>query len=521
VNTSNVADMTVVKQDQPAQVTGTVTISVTLPDGFANGAEKAYITHTHDNRNYYYEGTIAKNNENKDVLTFENPNGFSTFAVSLANETPVTEVKLDRSILNMNVGDTGTLSATALPTYAVDRTVTWSSNNPDVAAVDQNGVVTAKKAGTATITASSNGKTATCSITVYNVYATGVTLNKTSLTLEAGESETLTAAVAPSNTTDKTVTWKSSDETVATVQGGVVTAVGAGTATITVSTTNVKTATCVVTVPAATTGDEGDDNTTPPAGNEGDNTTPPAGNEGDNTTPPAGNEGDSTTPPAGNDDKKDEGTDGTQTPEGQTPNTPAEPDTKPDTEPDTKPEPEPEDLSFTDVKDGQWFAPAVNWAAGQKIALGVSDKERVFAPNQGCTRAQVITFLWRAAGSPVVDSGTKFTDVKADAYYAQAVAWAVSKGITNGTSATTFSPDKVCTRAQVVTMLYRLGGEQVTEGTTFTDVSTSSYAYDAIVWAQAKGVAKGDGTGKFAPNQTCTRAQIAQFLYNYNNVIGF
>jgi hypothetical protein len=73
----------------------------------------------------------------------------------------------------------------------------------------------------------------------------------------------------------------------------------------------------------------------------------------------------------------------------------------------------------------------------------------------------------------------------------------------------------------VVTMLYRLGGEQVTEGTTFTDVSTSSFAYDAIVWAQAKGVAKGDGTGKFAPNQTCTRAQIAQFLYNYNNVIGF
>ncbi|MBO5280595.1 MAG: Ig-like domain-containing protein, partial [Clostridia bacterium] len=167
----------------------------------------------------------------------------------------VTGVTLNKSSATLTEGDTLTLTATVAPTNATNKNVTWKSSDTTVATVS-NGVVTAKKAGTATITvATADGnKTATCTVTVKakTISVTGVTLNKTSATLTEGDTLTLTATVAPTNATNKNVTWKSSDTTVATVSNGVVTAKKAGTATITVMTADgSKTATCTVTVKAA------------------------------------------------------------------------------------------------------------------------------------------------------------------------------------------------------------------------------------------------------------------------------
>lgn len=162
--------------------------------------------------------------------------------------TPVTSVTLDRSTATLKAGQTITLTATVKPDDATDKTVVWSSSDTDIATVE-NGVVTAVKVGTATITASSGDKFATCTITVEAIPVTSIALNRTSITLKAGESFTLTATVGPSDATDRTVTWTSSDKTVATVSDGVVSAIRVGTSTITARAGD-KTATCIVTVEA-------------------------------------------------------------------------------------------------------------------------------------------------------------------------------------------------------------------------------------------------------------------------------
>ena len=135
-------------------------------------------------------------------------------------------------------------------------------------------------------------------------------------------------------------------------------------------------------------------------------------------------------------------------------------------------ETEPEN-PFTDISKSDYFYDAVLWAADKGITSGVTDT--LFAPNVSCTRAQMVTFLWRANGSPVVDYAMNFTDVPADAYYADAVRWAVSKGITCGTSATTFAPDMTVTRSQTVTFLYRAAGTPAVSGGSFADVDANAY----------------------------------------------
>jgi hypothetical protein len=176
-----------------------------------------------------------------------------------------------------------------------------------------------------------------------------------------------------------------------------------------------------------------------------------------------------------------------------------------------------EQKDFEDVNEGDWFYDAVYMAASLGITNGTGTDHYVFSPNVSCTRGQIVTMLYRLAGSPtVLSTSTKFTDVATGSYYEKAVAWAVAEGITNGTSATTFSPNAPCTREQVAAFLYRFSGEKTTAtSTTFKDVSTGSYAYEAICWAQSTGVAKGMGNGCFSPKTTCTRAQIAQFICNY------
>ena len=167
---------------------------------------------------------------------------------------------------------------------------------------------------------------------------------------------------------------------------------------------------------------------------------------------------------------------------------------------------------FTDVHAEDYYYDAVLWAAQKGITGGMSDT--LFAPNAACTRAQIVTFLWRAAGSPEPKALSSFADVPADAYYARAVAWAVENGITEGTSDTTFAPGTICTRAQGAAFLYRAAGSPAVSGSAaFTDVPIDAYYADAAAWAEQKGITGGIGNGLFGPHNNCTRAQIVTFLY--------
>ena len=168
---------------------------------------------------------------------------------------------------------------------------------------------------------------------------------------------------------------------------------------------------------------------------------------------------------------------------------------------------------FVDVKEGVYYYDAVLWAVEQKITSGTS--ATTFSPDTSCTRAQMVTFLWRAAGSPKVENGKNpFTDVKADAYYYDAVLWAVEKGVTSGTSATTFSPDATVTRGQTVTFLYRNAGSPEVSGTMpFTDVEADAYYAKAVQWAVQQKITTGTSETTFSPMSDCTRGQIVTFLY--------
>ena len=167
---------------------------------------------------------------------------------------------------------------------------------------------------------------------------------------------------------------------------------------------------------------------------------------------------------------------------------------------------------FTDIPAGAYYEDAVVWAVGRNITTGMS--AAAFDPNGSCTRAQIVTFLWRAAGSPEPKTMKGFDDVASNAYYAKAVAWAVENGITEGTSDTTFSPDATCSRAQIVTFLWRANGSPAASGNSaFTDVASDAYYAAAVIWAEKNDITGGIGGGRFGSNNNCTRAQIVTFLY--------
>lgn len=167
---------------------------------------------------------------------------------------------------------------------------------------------------------------------------------------------------------------------------------------------------------------------------------------------------------------------------------------------------------FVDVKTGDYFYDAVQWAVGKGITNGTSAE--TFSPEAPCTRAQIVTFLWRAAGSPVVNYAMDLSDVAGDAYYAEAVRWALSEGITTGTSDHTFSPDAVCTREQAVTFLWRAAGSPAVSGeSAFEDVGADAYYARAVAWAAQNGVTNGISQALFGTGSDCTRAQIVTFLY--------
>lgn len=172
-------------------------------------------------------------------------------------------------------------------------------------------------------------------------------------------------------------------------------------------------------------------------------------------------------------------------------------------------------IVFTDVPDKAYYKGAVDWAVSKNITKGTSDT--TFDPNVTCTRAQMITFLWRASGSPVSTSKTcAFEDLNSGSYYYDAVLWATENGITSGTSDTTFSPDDTVTRSQIIAFLWRADGSPATDASNpFGDVNKTAYYYKAVLWAAKNAITSGTGDNTFSPDAPCTRAQIVTFLYRY------
>ena len=169
---------------------------------------------------------------------------------------------------------------------------------------------------------------------------------------------------------------------------------------------------------------------------------------------------------------------------------------------------------FVDVPATAYYYDAVLWAAMEGITSGTT--ATTFSPNNPCTRAQMATFLWRAAGSPEpVGTPHPFTDIPTDAYYAKAVQWAYEKGITGGTSATTYSPDESCTRAQMATFLWRNAESQTPVSSTnqFADIPADTYYAVAVQWAYEQKITSGTSVTTFSPDDPCTRAQMVTFLY--------
>lgn len=174
--------------------------------------------------------------------------------------------------------------------------------------------------------------------------------------------------------------------------------------------------------------------------------------------------------------------------------------------------PAPAPVNFTDVMSGAYYYDAVQWAVAQGITNGTGANG--FSPDAPCTRGQIVTFLWRAAGSTISYGDINFADVQPTDYYFNAVRWAVEQGITNGTGANTFDPNAACTRAQAVTFLYRYANSPAASGVNvFADVPADAYYADAVRWAVANQITNGTGAASFSPDGICTRGHIVTFLY--------
>lgn len=504
-----------------ATIEKAVEIQLSAPDATTPYQERKLIETTADASNF----TVSSPYQLKKQTEY---NGTYIYAF-----IPVTSVTLAPETLSIEEGKTAGLTATISPANATTQQHSWASENGKIAKAYGETLNTAKVTaigvGKTTITYTIGGKEASCEVTVTprTISVESITLNKPQLSLVKGATETLTATVLPTTATDKTVIWESGDTAVATVKDGIVTAVAAGNATITAK-AGEKTATCAVTVTNPS-------NSGSSSGGGGSSTPRYAVTVPDKTengslsvssknakkgsdvtvtaTPDKGYEVDDIVAKDAKGNKltlKDNG-DGTYTF-----TMPASKVTVTAAFAEKKAEPIVPEKLFADVSADDYYYEAVKWASENGVTGGIG--ENLFGANLPCTRAQIVTFLWRAAGSPEPKGMSGFVDVSADAYYAKAVAWAVEEGIVSGTSATTFSPDAVCTRAQSVAFLYRAFGEKVNKAAGFSDVSADAYYADAVAWAVENGVASGIGGGLFAPDQDCARGQIVAFLYRaYQN----
>ena len=504
-----------------ATIANAVEIQLSAPDATTPYQERKLIETTADANNF----TVSSPYQLKKQTEY---NGTYIYAF-----IPVTSVTLTPETLSIEAGKTAELTATISPANASDQQFSWDVEDTEIASVyghtSETKTVTALKEGQTQITVTVGGQTASCTVTVTprTISVESITLNKTQLSMVKGATETLAATVLPTTATDKAVTWKSSDTAVATVENGVVTAVAAGNATIT-ATAGGKTAICAVTVtnPSNSSSSGGGGSSTPryavtvpdKTENGSLSVTPQNAKRGSDVTitatPDKGYEVGDIVAKDVNGNKltlKDNG-DGTYTF-----TMPASKVTIEATFAEKQAdEPVAPEKLFADVSADDYYYEAVKWASENGVTGGIG--ENLFGAKLPCTRAQIVTFLWRAAGSPEPKGMSGFVDVSADAYYAKAVAWAVEQGIVSGTSATTFSPDAVCTRAQSVAFLYRAFGTRTDKAAGFSDVSADAYYADAVAWAVENGVASGIGGGLFAPDQDCARGQIVAFLYRaYQN----
>ena len=504
-----------------ATIEKAVEIQLSAPDATTPYQERKLIETTADASNF----TVSSPYQLKKQTEY---NGTYIYAF-----IPVTSVTLAPETLSIEEGKTAGLTATISPANATTQQHSWASENGKIAKAYGETLNTAKVTaigvGKTTITYTIGGKEASCEVTVTprTISVESITLNKPQLSLVKGATETLTATVLPTTATDKAVTWESGDTAVATVKDGIVTAVAAGNATITAK-AGEKTATCAVTVtnPSNSGSSSGGGGSSTPryavtvpdkTENGSLSVTPKNAKKGSDVTitatPDKGYEVDDIVAKDAKGNKltlKDNG-DGTYTF-----TMPASKVTVTVAFAEKKAEPIVPEKLFADVSAEEYYYEAVKWASENGVTGGIG--ENLFGANLPCTRAQIVTFLWRAAGSPEPKGMSGFVDVSADAYYAKAVAWAVEQGIVSGTSATTFSPDAVCTRAQSVAFLYRAFGEKVNKAAGFSDVSADAYYADAVAWAVENGVASGIGGGLFAPDQDCARGQIVAFLYRaYQN----
>lgn len=504
-----------------ATIANAVEIQLSAPDATTPYQERKLIETTADASNF----TVSSPYQLKKQTEY---NGTYIYAF-----IPVTSVTLAPETLSIEEGKTAGLTATISPANATTQQHSWASENGKIAKAYGETLNTAKVTaigvGKTTITYTIGGKEASCEVTVTprTISVESITLNKTQLSLVKGATETLAATVLPTTATDKTVIWESSDTAVATVKDGIVTAVAAGNATI-IAKAGEKTATCAVTVtnPSNSGSSSGGGGSSTPryavtvpdkTENGSLSVTPKNAKKGSNVTitatPDKGYEVDDIVAKDAKGNKltlKDNG-DGTYTF-----TMPASKVTVTAAFAEKKAEPIVPEKLFADVSAEEYYYEAVKWASENGVTGGIG--ENLFGAKLPCTRAQIVTFLWRAAGSPEPKGMSGFVDVSADAYYAKAVAWAVEQGIVSGTSATTFSPDAVCTRAQSVAFLYRAFGEKVNKAAGFSDVSADAYYADAVAWAVENGVASGIGGGLFAPDQDCARGQIVAFLYRaYQN----
>ena len=435
----------------------------------------------------------------------------------------VTGVSLNTNSLTLEEGGTATLTATITPSNATDQNVTWSSDNQNVATVDQNGEVTAVSAGTATITVTTEdgSKTATCVVTVTaaTVPVTGVTLSQTQASLYYNRTPNtliLTATVAPDNATNQAVTWTSSNPSVATVKNGVVTAVAPGIAVITATTQDGNhTAACAVTVRPDVPPANPNYRITVEATQGGTVTADPTAAKAGTTVTltPVPDRGYQVGTVAVTDRFGDpvavtENADGTYTftmPNGQVTVTVTF---------------EQAPLPFPDVAEGDWFYDAVRYAYETGLMDGVGDS--LFAPNSETTRAQLVTILYRLAGEPEPGGDSGFSDVAAGIWYTDAVAWAAANGIVNGVSETEFAPGKDITREQLATILFRYAESKGYDVSTRADLSAypdadqiQSYAAESVAWAVAEGLIQGFEDNTLRPAGNATRAQIATILMRF------
>ncbi len=287
---------------------------------------------------------------------------------------------------------------------------------------------------------------------VQAVPVSGISLNCTTLNLNVGDNEALVATISPADATDKTIVWESSAPTVASVDSHTISASFSRSTSITVI----------------------DQSFSP---------------RGANALVAAKSEGTAVITATTNDGGYIAECTVTVTADNQ-------------------------ELAFSDVSLEDYYYDPVQWAVDYGITSGTS--ATTFSPHVSCSRAQMVTFLWRSAGEPEPSTIVNpFIDVKPSDYYYKAVLWAVDRKITSGTSVDTFSPDAICSRGQAVAFLYRMAGQPPVSCSNFSDVSTDSYYYDSVIWASNNGITSGTSATTFSPNESCTRGQIVTFLYRY------